>query len=168
MSRANNEESQAFIEGLLYTQNQGRAWMDSRLRQGYVSFLKQWSDMCLAFAENSTAFLCFYLGFLPYGEESGQETEERGSALLLRGPCKSPLVGQNSGMVVSAHFRCRNWYLERGTEGRKQDLSNSLKIMALHPLWVIFISSVGLKTVAIHIRWHEKGDEDTSVQFGPN
>lgn len=90
--------------------------------------------MCLAAAENSTAFPCFNSGFSLKGEEPGQETEERGSALLLRGHCNSALVGQNSGVVVSARFRCRNWYLEHGTQGRKQDLSNSLKMMALNPI----------------------------------
>ena len=49
-------------------------------------------------------------------------------------PCFSEdTAGQSSGMAVAAHFRCRNWCLEHGTQGRKQGLSNSLKTMALNP-----------------------------------
>ena len=42
-------------------------------------------------------------------------------------------TGQSSGVVVVAHFRCRNQYLEHGTQARKQDLSNLLEITALNP-----------------------------------
>lgn len=34
-------------------------------------------------------------------------------------------------------------------------------------MWLIFISDVDLETIAVHVRWHEKGD-DASIQFGPN
>lgn len=60
-------------------------------------------------------FYPFYSVFSPKKDQPGLET------------------GQSSGVVVAAHFRCRNWYLVPGTQGRKQGLSNSLKIMALNP-----------------------------------
>lgn len=90
---------QAFIEGLLYAQNQARAWVDSRLRQGCISLLKQpqGSEMCLAFAESSTAFPCFYSGVSLKQEEPGEETEEGGLPCFSEGTASQLLLVRTLG-----------------------------------------------------------------------
>lgn len=128
--------------------------------------------MSFTFAESPTIFTCFYPVFSPKEEESGQETGKKKIVvclLLLRGHYKSALVSQSPGKGVAAHCKCGNRHLERGTKGRKQDLTNSLKIMTLNSVWVIFVSTVYLKALElIHIRWHEKDDKDVTIPFSPD
>lgn len=77
------------------------------------------------------AFTHFYPVFSLKEEEPGQETGKKNPS---GPPCFSEDTAvQSSGMTVAAHIRCRNWYLEHGTQGGKQGLSNSLKTVALNP-----------------------------------
>ena len=90
--------------------------------------------MSFAFAEICTAVQCFYPVFLPEEEEPGQKRAgESDLPPISEDNCESALVGQSPGMAVAAHFRCRNCCLGRGAQGRKQDLSNSLNVVALNP-----------------------------------
>ena len=71
-----------------------------------------------------------YPVYLLKKEEPGQEPGQKSSGQS----CFSEVTtGQSSGVVVVTHFRCRNQYLEHGTQARKQDLSHLLEITALNP-----------------------------------
>lgn len=56
-------------------------------------------------------------------------------------------------MVVAK--MCKNSYLEHETQGRKQDLSNPLTIVAPKSQRGLFLASV-VYFIVLHLRWHEK------------